>query len=307
MANRVDTGVPENPPERGDSSTPRAYFLPALAFSAIILGYIVFNAAVLLALNHEHDDNEYVLSFVVGSWVFQAISFGMWLAMGTGTFFTRLPFTLASACLIYTVMGLAQGSLRNIERVDFFAMVAGSSVIFCLSFILFKLVRWLTRYRIVHVDSPKGADRGKVRFNLRYLLALMTVFAICLGMVSQLKFISPPHQTFFGPEFVYYIMIVGGACVAGVVLPATVVPFFVLQGQASKRALKYAIGFWLAVIFLTVIIWELNDPQPLPDVLVPIGITQFGAAITGVVAAMVLRFFGFRLKQMSRGSAGSAA
>src|SRR6476660_4994897 len=178
MANRDDTDVPEEPPEREGSSPPRANFRPALALSAIILGYVLFNAGVLIAFYRALDNNEYVTSFVVGVWVFQAISLGIWLAMGTGTFLTRLPFTLASLFLIYAAMGLAEGSLRNLERVDFFAMITGASVIFCLSFILFKVVRWFTRYRIVHGNSANDANRGKVRFNLRYLLTLTTVFAI---------------------------------------------------------------------------------------------------------------------------------
>ena len=110
------------------------------------------------------------------------MSFGIWLAMGSGKFVMRLPFILVGLLIVCSLMGLASSSLEKLERIDFIALIVGACVIFCLAFVAFSIVRWFTRRRIVQADAPHGADRGKVRFNVRYLLTFTTALAIGLGM-----------------------------------------------------------------------------------------------------------------------------
>jgi len=273
-------------------------YRPALAYCGVIIGYIAFNSIALSLMYHQPHENEYLISFAVGAFAFEAVSLGMWLAMGAGAFVMRLPFVFASICIVCTAIGLAATSMEPVERIDFIAILLSAGLIVFLAFTLFLIVRRFVRRRVVSQDSTRGGEAGKVRFNMRYLLTLTTVVAVALGAASQLKFKNPDPRPFFGPGFAIYIMIVGGLMMSYVVLPAAAVPLIVLDGGASKRALGFAAGFWFAVTFSAALYWALNDEGPFPEVVLAILVAQFGAAMIGAFAAMVLFLAGFRLEQI---------
>jgi hypothetical protein len=279
-------------------SCPQSNYRHGLAYCGVIIGYIAFNSIALSVMHHQPRENEYLIAFVVGAFAFEAVSIGMWLAMGTGAFVMRLPFVFASICIVCTAIGLVTTSMEPLERIDFIAILLSAGLIVFLAFILFLILRRLIRRRVVSQDSPRGGEAGKVRFNMRYLLTLTTVVAIALGTASQLKFKSPDPRPFFGPGFAIYIMIIGGLMMSYVVLPAAAVPLIVLQGGASKRALGFAAAFWFAVTFSATLYWMLNDEPPLPDLVLTILVAQFGAAMIGAFAATVLWLAGFRLEQI---------
>ena len=228
-------------------SCPQSNYRPVLAYCGVIIGYITFNSLALSVMHYQPRENEYLIAFAVGAFVFEAVSVGMWLAMGTGAFVMRLPFVIASICIVCTAIGLAATSVEPVERIDFIAILLSASLIVFLAFILFLIVPGLFDAASCLKIRRRGGEAGKVRFSMRYLLTLTTVVAIALGTASQLKFKNPDPRPFFGPGFAIYIMIVGGLMMSYVVLPAAAVPLIVLQGGALKRALGFAAGFWFAV------------------------------------------------------------
>jgi hypothetical protein len=281
-------------------SSPHSNYRHALAYCGVIIGYIAFNSIALWVMYYQRPENEYLIAFAVGAFAFEAVSVGMWLAMGAGAFVTRLPFVIASFCVVCTAISLVSTSIERMERIEFIAILLSGGLIVFLAFILFLIVRRFIRRRVVSQDSPRGGEAGKVRFNMRYLLTLTTVVAVALGTASQLKFKNPEPRPYFGADFAIYMTIIGGLMVSYVVLPAAAVPLIVLHGGASKRTLGFAAGFWFAVTFSAALYWALNDEGPLPDLVLAILVAQFGAALVGAFAAMVLWLAGFRLEQIRK-------
>ena len=272
---------------------------PYLVFYAVIVGYIAFNTIAFFVLNAQRHESESLLTFVIGAFVFEAISSGIWLAMGGGAFVTRFPFVLVSFCIVSTAVGLAANGIERMARIDFIATTLSAGMIVSLSFLVFMIVRRIFGRRIVAQNSRDGADRGGVRFSMSYLLTLTTVVAIALGVVSQLKFKNPEPRQYFGPGFVIYITLIGGLMVSGVVLPTAVVPLFLLQGHASKRAIGFAIGFWFAVTCSASLYWSLAESQTFPEVFLAILLAQLGAALIGASTAVALWLAGYRLERIS--------
>src|SRR5689334_8377541 len=88
---------------------------PALALCGIIGGYVAFNSAALRMLYNSHD-NEYFMSFIVGGFAFQGLSFGIWLAIGPGPFVMRLPLVIVGVCIVATALGLVSTSIQRMDR-----------------------------------------------------------------------------------------------------------------------------------------------------------------------------------------------
>jgi len=110
------------------------------------------SSAVLL----ERMDEGYRARIAIGAFAFEAVSIGMWLAMGAGAFVMRLPFVFASICIVCTAIGLAATSMEPVERIDFIAILLSAGLIVFLAFTLFLIVRRFVRRR-----PGAGPDQGK--------------------------------------------------------------------------------------------------------------------------------------------------
>jgi len=271
-----------------------------LGLFAIIGGYIAFNSVLLWISYQNSPENDYFITFVVGALAFEALSFGIWLAMGTGTLVTRLPVVIVGVSIVAAALGLVASHMEPWDRFEFIALVLSSSAILVASSIVFSIVRWFLQRRIISQDSQSGSEHRKVRFSMRYLLALTTGVAVALGTASLLTLKEPEPRPYFGPDFEIFVMVVGGLIVSGIVLPITVLPLFLLHGHATQRALAFAAGFWCVVTASTSLYWSLNEGGSQPDILLSILLAQFSAAIVGTCAGLTLKLAGFRLEQIQR-------
>jgi hypothetical protein len=279
-----------------ESSNSRTQLWPAFAPAGIVVAYVVANVLMFWLLNRVRRPSDYIEAFVIGALVVEPISIGIWTALGSGALLTRLPMALLSISLLILSVQMPEPNFgRGLDRDDFLALVLSGTILFTLSTLIFLIVRWFTRFRIEDRRSSQLDGRAPVRFSMKYLLALITLAAIALGMFSQLRFKEPPSRPFLGPEFVYYVMIIGGAILASVSLPTIAVPAFILSQRISKRAAGFAIGFWFIVALIWILILAINEVDEWLEIISYGLLVQLAAAIAGALTAVPLRLAGFRL------------
>jgi hypothetical protein len=157
------------------------------------------------------------------------------------------------------------------------------------------LFRRFTNFRIRAANEPSTSISPAFKFSIKYLLVLITIYSVVLGMTSQLQFqTNPSSSVFFGPAFFIEIVVFGGAVVSAALLPTTAIPLSILYGSVTRSAVAKLFIFW-AVVTGTVVLFtlDMDDPSVLGFLL----LAQFGSAIAGALAALLLRRAGLKLVQ----------
>jgi hypothetical protein len=289
----TSSAAPAAPPTSNDHS----YF----TLAGVVLAYAVLNFFILLIW----PDNAWDVAeaVVFGGMVFQPISFGLWTALGAGSILTRLPLSVPCLMFLFVVPGYVPDNYADTQQRDFIATVAAGFVMYAATVILFLIFRRFTGFRIERPrpESPHGASG--VKFGIKYLFALLTIFAVVLGLATQLKLQTTPTPPnfFFGPNFYIEILAIIGSAIYTAVLPTLVVPLSILHGRLTRSALLWSLAIWL--VFMTSLVVILFDSG---DVLEAIGfmlLAQLGAVMLGAATAFPLRVFGLRLIRRDRRAA----
>ncbi len=283
-----DANVHDGPPDRP----------PTIVLAGIVLALIALNVLATWLYRFAGPPDDWLLALTWGVWVFEPILFGVWAALGGGSLVTRLPIAIPFLLMLFVAPGLNKASFADMERFEFIIMVLAGMAIFAVATMLFLAARWFTGLRIEAPAAAQIGDRCRVRFSMKYMLTLITVYAVLFGMATQLKFrTEPPPPSFivFGPDFYIHVFALGGAIVSGILLPIIAVPLFVLRQQFSKRAAQFAVAFWLVVTVLAAPIFAfLAEESPL-EVLQFTLLIQLGATFVGLLVALPMRWVGFRL------------
>jgi hypothetical protein len=271
-------------------------YRPAFVFAGIVVVFAAFNALSTWML--QDSNSEYGIAMYVGVFVSEVLLFAAWTALGTGTIATRLPVILPCLLMLFIAPGLTSKSFADTQLAEFIVTVAVGLVLFAIFAAVFAATRKFPGLRVEQLSGAPLVAATRVRFGMKYLLILITVYAILLGMAMQLRFrTDPPPPSFinFGLDFTIYFTSVGGAAVAGMLLPTLAIPLYVLHTRFSHRAERYALAFWLAVTLIAVGIGIFYLKGQPTEVIASVLLMQFGGALTGALVALPLRMAGFRI------------
>jgi hypothetical protein len=283
----TDTAAPSLPPASRDRS--------ALALAGSVVAFALVNS---LATWFENRVEEGYWSYVMmGVLVSQPTLFGVWTALGAGSILTRVPIAIPCLILLFVAPGYVPPTFADVRRVEFIQIVLAGLAIYTATLLLLLVFRRFTGFRIQLHSTQPADDRSGITFSMQYLLALITAYAVALGLAAQLKFDTTPQQPnlLFGPNFFISILVFGGSILFAAVLPTLFVPLSILHGHSTRRAVISAIGFWVAVTFSIMIIVIAMEGGGLRSTFEYLGFVQLGAILAGALAALALRFAGLRL------------
>lgn len=277
-----------------DSARPATRQRAAGVLAGVFFAYTVFN---LISALLWHEDDSLITWPIMGAYIVQPMLFGTWAALASGSLWTRLPIVVPSLMLLIVAQGIGMTNIGDVERRNFVATVIAGFIIFSAAFVVFLIVRKLASLRIALPQSESTTDSTRIRFSIKYLLSLLTVYAVLFGITSQLRFQQEPSPPsfIFGPDFFIEVLIVGGLTLSAAVLPTLVVPLFILYGRPPKRLLWLAIAFWAAVFSTIIAYWAFGEGEDMPEMLGVILLSQLGAVIVEALTALSLRRVGYRL------------
>ena len=160
-------------------------------------------------------------------------------------------------------------------------------------------------------DLMRGVSqtpRAYLNFSLKYLLLIITLYAIAIGLTHQLKFSNDPAliqssvaDSYFEELWSDLLM---GARYTGQMLPVLPIPLLILYDKPSRRAVAIVIAFWLfvtgsfvcyAIIASGDNIWAMLSEDSIWGFTVILGIPQASTAVAGILTAVSLRLVGVRL------------
>jgi hypothetical protein len=278
-----------NPP----SNVNRTRFSSVLA--SLVVVFFVFNATTAWIFSGGGYE-DWLEAIFVGALVFQPIAFGVWSALAGSSILINLSLAVPCLMLLIVATGLDRDGYTDVQRREFghFAMTA--LAIFAVALILSLAMRRFARLQIVSDADPLQVAAPRLRFSIKYLLVLTTLYAVVLAIVTQLNFQTepPPPNWIFGPDFYLRILLVGGTAFSIAVIPTFAVPLLVLNGHISGRVVRAVAIFWFIVTLLLTGIWGAFE-DAWPDILVFLLLVQLGAVIAGAPSAIVLRANGYRL------------
>ena len=240
--------------------------------------------------------NDFMEAFTAGALVFQPMIFGVWTALGSGSILTRLPPAIPSLLLIFIVPGYVPTAFADVRKNQFIVMVIVGYSIFAITLVLFLIVRRFTGFRI-QSPTDQFSDNGGARFSIKDMLALTTVCAAALVLATKLKFQTVPEipRLIFGQHFYIEILAICGAILTGLLLPTMTVPMSILYGHSSHRFIKTTITPWAAITLLVSIPLIINEVDGVLDLVGCALLAQLGAVVMGVLTALPLRYYGFRM------------
>jgi hypothetical protein len=266
---------------------------PSLALFGVVAAYAAFNVITSLLWPKPDDEIAVLLIAIIGVFVLQPMIIGVWLALGSGSWLTRLPIAVPCFLLLLLAPAIFSRDGVDIARDEFIVTVLAGLGILVATSLIFSCIRWFTRFRIAS-DRRQTPGNQKAQFNIRYLLILTALCAVVLGILSQIKFQADPPRGFLsGLDFFVVIVVFGGSVVATALLPTLSIPLFILHGQPSRRAIQIAFAAWIVISGL-LIIFLVDQEDPL--VVLQSGlIAQSSAALAGALTALFLRWAGVRL------------
>jgi hypothetical protein len=284
----TETAAPSAPPLARDRTS--------LALAGVVVVFALLNSIASLASWIWPDIYGDLLSIIaVAVLVFQPMMFGVWTALGAGSILTRLPIAVPCLMLLFIAPGYVPAYFADVRRKEFVVAVLVGFAIYAATLILFLVFRWFTGFRIQPRASQPSIEKAGISYSVKYLWALITVYAVALGLTTQLKFqaAQPPPNFIFGPDFFISILVLGGAIISAAALPTLAIPLAILHGRPSRRAVLSSIAFWIVVTLSAFV--TLNDKNQPLETLGALLLAQFGAALAGALTALPLRVAGLQL------------
>ena len=263
-----------------------------LAPAGIVVALATLNCAILWWYPSPPNDLFEVAFF--GIWAFQPLLLGTWTALGAGRLVTRAPLVIPCLMLVIVTPSVVPKGFNDVERSEFLVITGvGFAMLAAMSAIMY-LVRWFTGWRIL-ISRQATFDQLRLQFDIKYLLVLITLYAVSLAVISRMEFEPPEASPFFGPDFFLHVAAVGGSAIAAILLPIISVPLFVLMTFASRRFVLLSAGFWVLVTTVMATIGTVLDGTSFAETVMWIILMQSSAAILGVCVALALRVTGYRL------------
>jgi hypothetical protein len=266
-----------------------------LAPIAIVLGIAVFNMLTVWWTDGPGPP-DWLRGVILGAWVFQPMMFGIWAALGPGRFVMRLLLVFPYLLLVIEAPGMRTELFHEVQRFELVTLVVAAMVFLALTLILLLILRAVTGLVIEHNQHETKIESRRFQFDIKYLMLLVTTYAVAMGITTSLKFgpTDPPGRL-LGSEFYVAMLTYGGAYVSFAISPIVALALMILCPIPRRTSVHRLIAGWMIVTFIAIsILAVIDDDFEMYVFVVPL-LLQLGAAITGVIASIVLRLAGYRL------------
>src|SRR3954447_2880350 len=168
-----------------------------LALCGILGVFFAFNA--LATIKENRNDN--IRMLIQGVIIFQPLMAGAWMALSVGPFVTRLPIMVASMTILVLAPACNNSAFAHIQRSESVAMVISEFGIFVASMLVFIGTGRLLQIQIAFGKCASDQPAAPFRFSLKYLLTVITLYAIVFALLSRLTFAEPRRSLILGPGF----------------------------------------------------------------------------------------------------------
>jgi hypothetical protein len=232
--------------------------------------------------------------------VLEPIMFGIWTALGYGSIFKRLFITIPCLLLLSLVPGYIPDAFSDVTRSEFIMMMLVGFAIYATAIGVFFVFHKFTGFRILQIGDGSMTSEPTLRFSIRDLIAITTLWAVVLGLTVQLKFQTIVEQStlLFGPNLFMEVLIYGSASLSLWALPTLAIPLFILHGKPGRLAVLITVLCWVTVA-MTMVALQNTPGHFFETVGVVLGFQMVATAI-GAAVATLLRYGGFRLTRPVR-------
>jgi hypothetical protein len=257
-------------------------FQPWMMLPFLAVAHILFSA---LVNPFGPIDEDWKAHLAIGAWYAQPILFGLWLALGAGSFSGRFQATILAFALVLFAGVLSAPYHRQNDSEDVLVRVA----MLLVTAILMQFARRWLGWRISRQPHDEVHLTGPVRFNIKSLLVWTAFVAVLLaiGRISW-PFISPMRMGSLEE-------IALGACIFGLVFGPLA---FVSLSLLSTRLIC---GLTLATLvggmiseFLASLVLAIIEPMA-SDQFGTFLLVAAGGALTCCLSVLPLRLVGYRL------------
>jgi hypothetical protein len=265
---------------------------PNLALVGVVIALALLNSAATAFWPDTGDD--YLAVFAWAIFGFEPIAFGVWTALGAGSILKHLPVAVPCLMLLFVAPGYVPNAFADLRQTEFTMAVAMGFAVYAATTLLFLIFRRFTGFRISPSINQAPSDNARIKFGIKDLLALITLYSIVLGLSTQLKFDTKPatNTWILGPDFYIAVILYGGSTLAGAILPTVIVPLSILHGRPSRRAVYSVTALWAAIVLAIALLF---DGNPKIELAMFVVFTQLIAATIGAFVAIALRCAGLRL------------
>jgi hypothetical protein len=300
-------------PNSADSTLRAGHRSPFVLFVLVVLFAVCNITAAYLpydALSHDATGTLYMIIWTL--LVFQVLAFSLWTVLGTGAFVVRLVVVLPTLYMLLVSSALLTGYFADQRWFEFLAAALSWFTIFALGVILFLVFRKFGRFRIRLKRPASSASTANIKFSLKHLLALFTLYALAFGLTLQLRFSNRPSFLFSSADLfilALYSSLVMGAVTVALILPTVAIPLAILYGKPTRGAVVITLVLWFIAttpfacyLLVTSSGQSLTPDQPLQlsEICLLLFIPQATAALAGILSAIPLRFTGYRLVRLTK-------
>ena len=229
----------------------------------------------------------------------QPVLFAEWAVLGPGAAVQRVPLTLAAAaavafCGYYIGWNLFNHSARASLWSDSFYWYVWALAFPVASAVLIA-IRRLSGWRIVRRTVAFANRVPGNQFSLKYLLMLTAVCAAFLGTARFLAFQRWPGIS-IGRSSEAIQVLIAVSVVLLALFPTFVVPLIALTPRPTVPMLISIPLTWAALSWLALeTVIATNGIQDRTRIARDIALLQGGAALAGLLSALVVRIAGYRL------------
>ena len=160
---------------------------PWMLIALIAVAHILFCALVNPFGEGFRDWSGYL---ILGAWYAQPLMFGLWLALGTGSFSTRFQSTVLAFALLLLASKVTLASDNWLDPEDLPLRVA----MFLVTASIMLVVRWWAGWRVARGIDGEMNPSGPLRFSIKSMLVWTTFWA---GLLSA-------GRSRFSPQYKYW-------------------------------------------------------------------------------------------------------
>jgi hypothetical protein len=242
---------------------------------------------------------KWLMLMFVGATIVQPALFAIWTSLGPGPSSWRVPITTAAFAIVvfgaYCQTFNIYASPNSSKWADA-ESVAFPAVVYIVSAAGLVLVRKLTRWRIMQRRDTAAFSSNTRQFSMKFVLGYT---AICAALLASGHVLT--SHGWLGPgadRLASMLTGIGGALV--ITLPTFAIPLMALANRISISAVIAMLFVWVALSLLAVeAIVRLNPSEIRSTVVIEVGFVQLGAAVTGLLSAVLLRLGGYRLVDLA--------
>jgi hypothetical protein len=288
------------------NDSPVSHHLARLMLGLVVAAHFGFNLLLNPIGVPVSGSVKWRMLMFVGATIAQPALFAIWASLGPGPSFRRILWTTAAFGIVifgefyiaWNLFARTDGSRWGNAEFLFFP-----AALYAVCAVGMTLVRKLTRWRITHVGDSRTWTSTAGQFSLKFILGYTAVCAALLGaarLFSSAETFGPPAD-----RLATMLTQIGGILL--VIFPTFIAPLATLAKRVSVSSVVALLFLWVVLSLLAVeAVLKMNPNEIRSNVVIEIGYVQFGAALTGVFSALMLRWGGYRFVALAVDDAASS-